>query len=618
MTEKPGRKALFMEVPEKEPDTDDSFARDQIRGIHALFEDALEGDFSGRLSVRGPDNDWRRLADSINSLFSRIEEFGTLSTLYKKIFEQQTAPFILKDAAGEVLLSNPAYEDLDQAAERPLEKEGVGSESMVSFVAKTGNPHSREIVITQRNGTERIFEEISTPLSDNKGIFAVLFTLHDVSGHKNRKGEPAVLPEDFPATFIKSPFFEDNLLPGLVVDSGMKVVAFNDEFLSMSGMASQDLLHVDYHSLPILESKGQDVSYILERNTGGSAELTIDFPGGPRIIRQYGVPVTDSRGDVEAALFFVDITNEREEISYLENQVQELQYLLSLPEEKGAVEEPEPKRDALPEGEEKAGTSPVAEIAASSGPLDEKRAEEKQEVAGTVETAVTGRTENSPGPEESEIPVIPFTNQEQTGPEIKTAGTVPSSATEKEEPISSGVEKGSSQNAKKEAAAPGLIHDVIEFALGSENYALDIEYAKEIVEMMPITPIPRAPHYLKGVLNLRGEITNILDINQVLGVSETDEIAGKKIIVLSSDACGGEHLGIIVDEVHSVLQINEKDIEQIGDGISDMSEYIKGIIQVSGKGLIEKKEETREEKSLIILIDIQKVLFDLLGEACQK
>ncbi|KQC08346.1 MAG: chemotaxis protein CheW [Methanolinea sp. SDB] len=154
------------------------------------------------------------------------------------------------------------------------------------------------------------------------------------------------------------------------------------------------------------------------------------------------------------------------------------------------------------------------------------------------------------------------------------------------------------------------MHDVVEFALGKENYALDIEYAREIVEMMPITPIPRAPHYLKGIINLRGEITNILDINQMLGISASTEFGGKKIIILSPEACGGENIGIIVDDVYSVIQIHEADIEHLGDSITELSGYIKGILQVSGRGLTEKKDE----KNLLIWIDIYRLLSDLLGE----
>jgi purine-binding chemotaxis protein CheW len=154
-------------------------------------------------------------------------------------------------------------------------------------------------------------------------------------------------------------------------------------------------------------------------------------------------------------------------------------------------------------------------------------------------------------------------------------------------------------------------HDVVEFQLGGEKYALDINFAREIVEMMPITPIPRSPPYLRGVMNLRGEITNIITISSMLGLSESSGEGGRKIIVLSSEATGGENIGIVVDEVHSVIQILESDVEHLGGGLSGQaSGHIKGIIKIMGKGVIEKKEE--QDKDLIIWIDIQKLLQDLI------
>ncbi len=81
--------------------------------------------------------------------------------------------------------------------------------------------------------------------------------------------------------------------------------------------------------------------------------------------------------------------------------------------------------------------------------------------------------------------------------------------------------------------------DVVEFSLGGEKYALDINLAREIVEMMPITQIPCSPVYLKGIMNLRGEITNIIDIHTVLGLSRKESEKGNKIIVLSAEADRG-------------------------------------------------------------------------------
>ena len=137
--------------------------------------------------------------------------------------------------------------------------------------------------------------------------------------------------------------------------------------------------------------------------------------------------------------------------------------------------------------------------------------------------------------------------------------------------------------------------DVVEFELGGERYALDIQLAREIVEMIPITPIPRSPAYISGVINLRGEITNIMNLNTLLGLPNQGIRDNQKIIVLVPDAAGGSNVGIIVDDVSSVLQITESDINHMGEGFaSEFSHFVKGIIK------IKSDDPTKQNKSLII------------------
>lgn len=151
--------------------------------------------------------------------------------------------------------------------------------------------------------------------------------------------------------------------------------------------------------------------------------------------------------------------------------------------------------------------------------------------------------------------------------------------------------------------------DVVEFELNGERYALDIQLAREIVEMIPITPIPRAPSYISGVINLRGEITNIMNLNTLLGLPSQEVRSNQKIIVLVPDAAGGSNVGIIVDDVSSVLQVPESDIDHMGEGFSsEFSQFVKGIIKDPGVDAEKKK------KGLIIWIDMQKVLKNLVNQ----
>ncbi|MBN1432688.1 MAG: purine-binding chemotaxis protein CheW [Methanomicrobiaceae archaeon] len=156
--------------------------------------------------------------------------------------------------------------------------------------------------------------------------------------------------------------------------------------------------------------------------------------------------------------------------------------------------------------------------------------------------------------------------------------------------------------------------DVVEFEINNEHYALDIGLTREIVEMVQITPVPRAPAHIAGIINLRGEITNIINLNNILGLPEKDgkDIEEHKIIVLVPDAAEGSIVGIIVDAVHSVLQISEKDIEQIDGGLSNEA-YVKGIIKIDEKDSENQESDKGERKRLIIWLDISQLLQDLLA-----
>jgi purine-binding chemotaxis protein CheW len=148
--------------------------------------------------------------------------------------------------------------------------------------------------------------------------------------------------------------------------------------------------------------------------------------------------------------------------------------------------------------------------------------------------------------------------------------------------------------------------DVVEFILGGERYALDIQLAREIVEMIPITPIPRSPPFISGVINLRGEITNIMNLNTLLGLPPQETRENQKIIVLVPDAASGSNVGIIVDEVTSVHQVAETDIEHLGEGLSsEFSSFVKGIIKLKGDG------SDKKSTGLIIWIDMKKILEDV-------
>ena len=142
----------------------------------------------------------------------------------------------------------------------------------------------------------------------------------------------------------------------------------------------------------------------------------------------------------------------------------------------------------------------------------------------------------------------------------------------------------------------------LSFALANEEYGLEILKVREIIGYVEVTSVPQMPSYVKGVINLRGQVVPVVDLRARFGMQSMDITAETCIIVVET-ATGGQgshgtsNTGIIVDRVREVLAIPEQDIEpppQFGAAVD--TAFILGL----GK--------TGER--VTILLDIDRILGD--------
>ncbi len=155
------------------------------------------------------------------------------------------------------------------------------------------------------------------------------------------------------------------------------------------------------------------------------------------------------------------------------------------------------------------------------------------------------------------------------------------------------------------------IKDIIEFEIGSALYGMDISLVREIVEMLPITRLPGSQKCIVGVINLRGEVTVIISISELLSIKGQSDKQNEKIIVLVPDLTGGSNIGIIVTEVHSVLSVLVEDIEPFsGIFATDSGGFVKGIIKTS-TGDKERLEVAGKNSRLMLYLDMRKILTGL-------
>lgn len=151
----------------------------------------------------------------------------------------------------------------------------------------------------------------------------------------------------------------------------------------------------------------------------------------------------------------------------------------------------------------------------------------------------------------------------------------------------------------------GNLLQLVTFRLENEEFGVNILRVQEIMRMMNITRIPNAPHFVEGVINLRGKIIPIVDLRKRLGFKNKDWDAKTRIIVVELD---GLTIGFIVDSVSEVLRIPENTIEPPPSFVSGIeSEYIEGVGKIGERLLLMlelRKVLTEKEKKNIGKIEV--------------
>lgn len=133
---------------------------------------------------------------------------------------------------------------------------------------------------------------------------------------------------------------------------------------------------------------------------------------------------------------------------------------------------------------------------------------------------------------------------------------------------------------------------VVSFKLDTEEYGVDISQVQEIIRLVEITHVPRAPHFMEGVINLRGQLIPIVDLRTRFAMARAAATKATRIVVTE---IGSRRVGIVVDSVSEVLNLPMEDVEEAPEMIAGIgTEYIQGVGKVGDR--------------LIILLDLTMVM----------
>ncbi len=142
---------------------------------------------------------------------------------------------------------------------------------------------------------------------------------------------------------------------------------------------------------------------------------------------------------------------------------------------------------------------------------------------------------------------------------------------------------------------------LVTFRVGAEDYGLGIESITEVIRPLKVTPLPKMPVFIEGVINLRGVIIPVVDLRKRFELAViSDDVRRKRMIITRGAVPGATGnsrglLGLVVDSVDEVIYVPKKDIEAAPEAATDRNaDFIGGVAKVRDR--------------LIIILDIRKIL----------
>ncbi len=138
------------------------------------------------------------------------------------------------------------------------------------------------------------------------------------------------------------------------------------------------------------------------------------------------------------------------------------------------------------------------------------------------------------------------------------------------------------------ASATTVAQQYLTYKLGEEVFALEITKVREVLEFMTVTKVPRAPDFIRGVINLRGSVVPVVDLRMTFGMTKTERTLSTCVIIAEMTVNGETTvLGAMADSVQEVVELGPDQIEpapKIGSRL--INEFIVGMGKLNGRFII--------------------------------
>ncbi len=145
-----------------------------------------------------------------------------------------------------------------------------------------------------------------------------------------------------------------------------------------------------------------------------------------------------------------------------------------------------------------------------------------------------------------------------------------------------------------EVDANDSVLQLVTFRLKDESYGINVMKVQEVLRVTEIAPVPGAPPFVLGIINLRGNVVTVIDTRSRFGLPSAELDDSSRIVIIESEK---QVVGILVDAVAEVVELNEGEVDAAPNvGNDESSRYIQGV--------------ATRENGLLILVDLNKLLTD--------
>ena len=134
----------------------------------------------------------------------------------------------------------------------------------------------------------------------------------------------------------------------------------------------------------------------------------------------------------------------------------------------------------------------------------------------------------------------------------------------------------------------------VTFHLGDETYGINVMQVQEVLRYSEIAPVPGAPAYVLGIINLRGNVVTVIDTRTRFGLNSAEVTDNSRIVIIEAEK---QVIGILVDSVAEVVYLRSSEIDSAPNiGTEESAKFIQGVSNRDGE--------------LLILVDLNKLLND--------